>query len=198
MHKKGFTLIELMVVIAIIAILAIVLVPQVFRRVEKRKTAAVNAFYDSVKLAVLAYQTDLGGIWPESCTEATCNTIAGDNGGFVTAATNNARWEGPYIDRWPTAGGNPYGGNYQWTAASGTVFGATAVGERYITITGVPCIGATRIDRNLDHSPIATPQTGANIGLVRLSPAAANWPNCTTTPDNVTIVVLVSRDGPTN
>ena len=40
MKKKAFTLIELMVVIAIIGVLLAVIAPQVFRQINKGKTAA--------------------------------------------------------------------------------------------------------------------------------------------------------------
>ncbi len=67
--KRGFTLIELMIVIAIIAILAAVLVPN-FMRV--RRTARFNACLSNVKnisTALESYSVDHGGQYPTSSTE---------------------------------------------------------------------------------------------------------------------------------
>lgn len=56
-NNKGFSLVELIVVIAIMAILAVTLAPRLSAYVEKARLAsdkeAVNAIYTAVKLAVL-------------------------------------------------------------------------------------------------------------------------------------------------
>jgi len=58
MKKKGFTLIELIVVIAIIGLLAAVIAPNVFRAIEKGKAASTEADYRSIKTGALAYFAD--------------------------------------------------------------------------------------------------------------------------------------------
>lgn len=184
-RKKGFTLIELMVVIAIIAVLAAVIAPQVFRQVAKGRAASVESFYNSVKTAATSYFSDTGA-WPASCNPANCNTIAGVNGGFVAAATNNPGWDGPYLDRWPTANGNPFAGNYNWvnTLVGGACFGA-ANAERFIVITNVvQAADRNRIDVAIDGA------AGAATGKVRIGAVAP----CGAGANSVSIVV--SRDGP--
>lgn len=180
-RKKGFTLIELMVVIAIIAVLAAVVAPQVFRQVAKGRAASVESFYNSVKTAATSYFSDTGA-WPGSCNNAVCNTAAN---GFVTGGAL-AGWDGPYVDRWPTATGNPFGGAYNYvnTLAGGVCFGA-ANAERFIIVTGVTqAADRNRIDVAIDGA------AGAATGKVRTGAAAP----CGAGANSVSVVV--SRDGP--
>ena len=178
--EKGFTLIELMVVIAIIAVLAAVITPQVFRQIQKGRVSAAAAFSDAVKTSANNYFTDRS-VWPGSCTPANCNTIAN---GFVTGGAAN--WDGPYLDRWPTATGNPWGGTYTWMSATTANFGVAALPERYITIGAVPTADAQRLDLARDGA------LGSNTGIVRAAFNPAAWPAA----PNVVVWILISRDGP--
>ena len=55
--NKGFTLIELMIVVAIIAILAVVAVPQFTKYMRTAKTAEANEMLDLIKKGSAAYYT---------------------------------------------------------------------------------------------------------------------------------------------
>ncbi len=55
--NKGFTLIELMIVVAIIAILAVVAVPQFTKYMRSAKTAEANEMLDIIKKGSAAYYT---------------------------------------------------------------------------------------------------------------------------------------------
>ncbi len=181
MQRKSFTLIELMVVIAIIAVLAAVVAPQVFKQVAKGRAASVESFYNSVKIAATAYFSDIGA-WPVTCNPTTpnCNTVAGVNGGFVTTGTNTA-WDGPYLDRWPGVNGNPFAGNYNWTSATSACFGGVN-GERYITIANVTqLVDRQRIDKAIDGG---TPS--GTSGKVRYGAGCFGGNN---------VGIVVSRDG---
>ncbi|OFW35746.1 MAG: hypothetical protein A2074_08370 [Candidatus Aquicultor primus] len=63
MRKKGFTLIELMVVIAIIGVLSSVLAPQIFKQINKGRQSAVVSFYNNLKTATSSYYADTEQ-WP--------------------------------------------------------------------------------------------------------------------------------------
>ena len=59
-NKKGFTLIELMIVVAIVAILAMIAVPMYQRYIERSRNTAAQNMLQQVALAEVAFQTDSG------------------------------------------------------------------------------------------------------------------------------------------
>ncbi len=63
-RKKGFTLIELMIVIAIIAILASVLVPNFMRAREASRLTACKSNLKNISTAVETYANDWDGLYP--------------------------------------------------------------------------------------------------------------------------------------
>lgn len=62
--SKGFTLIELMIVVAIIGILAAVAIPKFADLVTKSKEASVKGSLGAVRSAVSIYYGDLEGVYP--------------------------------------------------------------------------------------------------------------------------------------
>ncbi len=63
-RKKGFTLIELMIVIAIIAILAAVLVPNFMRAREASRLTACKSNLKNISTSVETYSNDWDGLYP--------------------------------------------------------------------------------------------------------------------------------------
>lgn len=174
MKMKGFTLIELIVVIAIIAILAAIVAPNAFKAVEKAKISGAVEDYRSIKTAAMAYYADVGS-WPVNCTGSACSAHPLIND---TTASPILGWDGPYLEKWPQQA--KWGGNYSWRTETGSTFGTSNAGERYVIITNVPRAAALKIDQQLDGSNNTT--SGAVQYTAADTVAALN--------------ILVSRDGP--
>lgn len=75
--RKGFTLIELMIVIAIIAILAAILVPNFIRARAQGQVTSCKANLKNIGTACEMYATDNGGRYPGSLTK-----LAEENNGI--------------------------------------------------------------------------------------------------------------------
>jgi prepilin-type N-terminal cleavage/methylation domain-containing protein len=107
MPKKGFTLIELMVVIAIIGILGTVISPAIGNAVNKARIAKIVATIHTLETGAESYYSDTGGFATEYGSSY-YNGVA-----YHGLALDDARanWAGPYI-KTPLAGGNnPYNPN---------------------------------------------------------------------------------------
>jgi prepilin-type N-terminal cleavage/methylation domain-containing protein len=73
-RRRGFTLMEIMVVIIIIAVLSEIAGPMVAEMVEKSKITATIQGLDSLKKGLLRYKLDLGRL-PHEGTTYTANNI---------------------------------------------------------------------------------------------------------------------------
>jgi prepilin-type N-terminal cleavage/methylation domain-containing protein len=63
---KGFTLIELMIVVAIIGILAAIAIPKFADLVTKSKEASIKGSLGTIRSAVSIYYSDQEGVYPAS------------------------------------------------------------------------------------------------------------------------------------
>jgi|SRR5579859_269996 len=64
--QKGFTLIELMIVVAIIGILAAIAIPRFAQMLEKSREGATKGNLGSLKSAASIYYGDVQGVWPST------------------------------------------------------------------------------------------------------------------------------------
>ncbi len=118
-HEKGFTLMELMIVIAIIGILSAIAIPNFISYREKSKVAHAESELKTIQMAIidLAFDTNMwpnnidAGIPDGDCDSGELGDLNDPDAGLV--ATNGAYpdWNGPYLEEIPT---DPWGNNYWW------------------------------------------------------------------------------------
>ncbi|PIX16861.1 hypothetical protein COZ71_06380 [Candidatus Desantisbacteria bacterium CG_4_8_14_3_um_filter_40_12] len=64
--EKGFTLIELMIVVAIIGILAAIAIPRFAALIDKAREAGARGNLGAIRSAIAIYYGDTKGYWPHS------------------------------------------------------------------------------------------------------------------------------------
>ncbi|MBL8500132.1 MAG: type II secretion system major pseudopilin GspG [Nitrosomonas sp.] len=97
---RGFTLLELLVVMVIIGLLAAYVGPKYFSQVGKSEIKMAQAQIDALEKALHQYRLDVGS-YPGTEQGLTA---------LVTRPNNEVRWQGPYLSKLPPA--DPWGRPY--------------------------------------------------------------------------------------
>jgi general secretion pathway protein G len=96
---RAFTLVEIMLVVAIIGILAALVIPKIAGKSEQaRETAAMADIRGGIKSALDQYNVDMG-TYPNSLQD------------LLSAPRNAHNWHGPYFDP-PVIPSDPWGNPY--------------------------------------------------------------------------------------
>lgn len=99
MDKKGFTLIELMLVVIIIGVLTAMVMPRLVGRSEQARTAAAKADIESnIAVALDMFELDTGH-YPDKLDDLMKNPGLG------------SMWKGPYLKKEPK---DPWGRHYKY------------------------------------------------------------------------------------
>jgi general secretion pathway protein G len=98
--QKGFTLLELLVVMVIIGLLAGYVAPKYFSQVGKSEVKAAQAQIDSIEKALDQYRLDIGR-YP--ATEQGLDAL-------TARPASEVKWQGPYLKK--TAPPDPWGRPY--------------------------------------------------------------------------------------
>ena len=102
--SRGFTLLELLVVIVIIGLLTAVVGPRFFSQIGKSEQSAAKAQIDALSKALDAYRLDTGQ-YP---------TTEQGLGALTTKPADVQRWSGPYLQKAPPP--DPWGRPYLYKA----------------------------------------------------------------------------------
>ena len=91
--SKGFTLIEMLIVIVVIAILALIVIPRLLGAGRKAKEATLRGDLHQIRNAIQQFEADCGD-YPAALTQL-MTAPSGDGGTDI--ALDVAGWQGPYL-----------------------------------------------------------------------------------------------------
>lgn len=115
--KRGFTLVELLVVIVVLAVLAAIVLPKFMDSGKRSKESALKSDLKLMRNAVSLFQTDTG-YYPLSLNDLAATTAPAkglDSNGAQQDITASD-WHGPYIESVPAY---PFGsGSWTYSATS--------------------------------------------------------------------------------
>ncbi|KAA3606733.1 MAG: prepilin-type N-terminal cleavage/methylation domain-containing protein [Planctomycetota bacterium] len=157
--NKGFSLLEVLVVVVILSVLAATLIPRFGSSIEKSKISRAETELKTFKTALTKVFFDTN-YFPK---DVSANQDPGLTLKTRVPRAHQKNWDGPYLERWPK-NGHPWGGSYDYEYGRNTAmnFDGTAGNE----VTLVMRDGALtqkildRIDADLDDG-------NASTGLVR-------------------------------
>lgn len=87
--EAGYSLLEILIVLAIMGLLATMVAPRLFTQLDKSKVTAAKAQAKSLRLALDAYKLDTGN-YPKASEGLSVLVKA--------PQSNNGTWYGPYLD----------------------------------------------------------------------------------------------------
>jgi len=102
--RRGFTLIEMIGVLAVISILAAMVVPKIFDVIADSKATRTASEVQTYQASVAKWYKDIGSLQSLvaagtlTATDAAFHTALSKNGGTTSTTGLWAKWRGPYLD----------------------------------------------------------------------------------------------------
>jgi general secretion pathway protein G len=93
-RSKGFTLIEMLIVIVVIAILALIVIPRLLGAGRKAKEATLRGDLHQLRNAIQQFEADCGD-YPADTADLMTTPAAGNGGTGI--ALDVVGWQGPYL-----------------------------------------------------------------------------------------------------
>ena len=117
--NHGYTLFELLIVVAILALLATASLYAGMRQVERAKIAQAMKQVNDIKAAATIYRSDTGSMPPTYRRVGSPPPPTTDNP-FTNQLVNVINWRGPYLQPYPET--HPWKGNIGWLNGVGNVY----------------------------------------------------------------------------
>ncbi len=130
--KKGFTLVELMIVVAIIGILAGIAVPRYMNFIRRSRESATKGNIGAVRSALNIYYSDLEGIYPARGADGD-KTVAAPAGCGLLSTPFMGTGANNYLDALPNVMEDCGDGNHK---AEGGLTGALTVQSSAYGVAG--------------------------------------------------------------
>lgn len=108
--ERGFTMVEMIVIVAVLVILGGALTPVVIKQVQKSKDQSVVDDFKAIETAVTRYHIDIGTFTPLKNIKGFDTTPAGATFKHFVGGDGEHGWNGPYLSR--VKSGSSYGGKY--------------------------------------------------------------------------------------
>ncbi len=141
---RGFTLIEMIGVLAVVAVLAAMILPKVFNVIASAKIDALAAAVKTYETAVTKYYVDIGSVLPLNASgiPQTQNNGHSDNArslaarltlsssdALVTGTNLWPKFNGPYLEKFDTSSPPSLGTNMYMPARAAVLYGTTTTGN---------------------------------------------------------------------
>lgn len=197
-RSRGFTIIEVLVALAIIAVLAAVTIPALNGKLRDSRASAIAQTLNGLAAGSGEYRKALGR-YPGQLTLLASNPVAGssrDLCGTLLTASTTALWRGPYITREFSTAGMPMGDGRVMPGVrrSPTAVSSTgAIAYALIDIEDVELGVATKLDLEFDAAADATAGTiryTSSTIAAQVSPANPT-PAITSEPGTVTVTYAI-------
>lgn len=119
-RRKGFTLVELLVVIVVLAVLAAIVLPKFMNSSKRSKESALRSDLKLIRNAISLFQADCG-CFPKTLADlaAASAPAKGLDSAGADATITGSDWHGPYLQEVPKDPTD--GSDFVYSTASPTV-----------------------------------------------------------------------------